>query len=305
MVNAGKTTPKSRLVLGTVQLGMVYGLNNTHGQPEKEEAFSILDAAWGHGINTFDTAYAYGSAEKVLGEWITFRSLTEDIHVVSKMRPHILEAFRDDPNVIGKDLRKSLKDLNLERLDGYLLHSPGDITSEVVTHLKSFKEDALVRNIGASTYTETEAVKALDMGIDYIQIPYNVLDQRLDKTDFFEIAKKNNVEVFARSPFLQGLLLMEPDEVPAHLSAARTYVVKFREIAARYHLSPLEAALLFVSAHSGINHIVFGVDTLPQLEEICAAASHAVPDGMVKEIRNSFADIPETVINPSLWNRKN
>ena len=48
---------KNRFVLGTVQLGMKYGLFNNHGQPNKEESFDILDTALAFGVNTFDTAW--------------------------------------------------------------------------------------------------------------------------------------------------------------------------------------------------------------------------------------------------------
>lgn len=67
-----------------VQLGMKYGLNNTHGQPTTEESFSILDTALAEGIDTFDTAYAYGTAEDVLGAWIRERSLAGKVRESSE-----------------------------------------------------------------------------------------------------------------------------------------------------------------------------------------------------------------------------
>ena len=264
---------KPKLVLGTVQLGMKYGLNNKDGQPGKEEAFSILDAALENGIHTFDTAYTYGNAEIVLGDWIKARGLRDKIYVISKMRHHVPGRATANLDIAGEEIKKSLRRLNIGELGGYLLHSPEDIGPDMIASLVRAKQKGLVKNIGASIYTEKEGRKALELGIDYMQIPYNAFDQRLDKGDFFELTKKNQVTVFARSPFLQGLLLMKPDHIPSHLTRARPHVQKFRAIAAEHDLSPIEAALAFVYANPGIQHIVFGVETLPQLQEIFRAAA--------------------------------
>ena len=86
----------SKLVLGTVELGMRYGLNNTNGQPSIEESFAILDAALEDGIDTFDTAYAYGSAEDVLGQWLRSRGTVGGIKVISKLKPHVLDDYPPD-----------------------------------------------------------------------------------------------------------------------------------------------------------------------------------------------------------------
>src|SRR5438552_1224712 len=104
---------KSKLVLGTVQLGMNYGVNNTTGQPNKEEAFSILDTAWEGGVNTFDTAVAYGTSEEVLGEWLSSRSLQGSVHVISKIK--------------NSEVGDSLRALGVKKLDGCLLHSADDM----------------------------------------------------------------------------------------------------------------------------------------------------------------------------------
>ena len=298
---------RSRLVLGTVQLGMDYGVANTHGAPAKDEAFAILDAALKSGINTFDTAAAYGRAEETLGEWIEARGLASKIFVVSKLRPNVLK--KEDPeeneDIVRAEIERSLKRLRVERLDGYLLHRSEDIHKErVISGLQKAKDSGFVANIGVSVYDVQDAVRALALGIDYIQVPYNALDQRLDRMDFFELAKKKGITVFARSPFLQGLLLMEPEKIPGHLSAARPFVERFKDIAGRYDVSTIEAALLFVYAHHGVDHVVFGVETLSQLQEISSIVPHSVQGGMVEEMKGAFSDIPDVIRNPSLWNRK-
>ena len=292
---------KNKLVLGTVQLGMPYGISNTSGQPDEITAMSILDAALRGGIDTFDTAAAYGTSEEVIGHWIAARSLSGKVRIISKL-PSSVGA---DERAVLSSITVSLKRLNIPKLDGYLLHSPADMESEVVMEgLKAAQDGGYVSYIGVSIYTPEEAIRAAELGFEYIQIPYNVLDQRLDKCGFFELAKERGMKVFARGPLLQGLLVLEPRKVPSRLAYARPYVEKFRAIATAHGLSPVEAAFVYVFAHPGIDHIVFGVDTIVQLREILSMRM-ADNDECAKELRANFNDVEDRVINPSIWPKGN
>jgi uncharacterized protein len=304
--NISMTPEKNKLVLGTVQLGMKYGLNNKGQQPTQEESFAILDAALAAGIDTFDTAWAYGTAEDVLGVWIKERSLAGKVSIISKMKPHAVNDYPDGTrgaDIVRAELEKSLKRLGVESLEGYLFHSPHYIyMTHMVEGVRQAKKEGLVKNIGVSVYDEAEALQAAELGVDYIQVPYNAFDQRLDATHFFDIAKKNNVTVFARSPFLQGLLLMRPSEIPEHLSYLRPHLERFIAIATKFNLTPLEAALIFVNAACRAEHIVFGVDTLLQLNEDLKVAS-SINTELVTEIKDAFKDLNHGAINPSMWSR--
>lgn len=301
------TTQKNKLVLGTVQLGMKYGLNNAHDQPTREESFSILDAALAGGIDTFDTAWAYSTAEEVLGAWIRERALAGKVRVISKMKPHALNEHPDGAKaseVVRMELEKSLKRLNLESLDGYLFHSPHYIyLKHMVEGMRQAKAEGLVKHIGVSVYDEAEALQAAELSADYVQVPYNAFDQRLDATDFFDIAKKNKVTVFARSPFLQGLLLMRPDELPEHLAGLRPQLEQFIAIATRHNLTQAEAALRFAFAACRADHIVFGVDTRVQLEEDVSVKASSSDHELATEIRDAFKNLNRGAINPSLWSK--
>jgi len=300
----------NKLVLGTVQLGMKYGLNNKHGQATLEESFLILDTALASGIDIFDTAYAYGTAEDVLGEWIQKRSLAGKVRIISKMKPHSLNEYLDGTkaaDVVRMELEKSLKRLHIDTLDGYLFHSPHYIyLKHMIVGMQKAKNAGLVKNIGVSVYDEAEALQAAELGIDYVQVPYNVFDERLDATNFFNIAKKNQVTVFARSPFLQGLLLMQPESLPKHLVYLKLYLQKFIEIIERYKLSPLEASLFFVEKKCRADYIVFGVDTQKQLKEdvdIVYKKNSEINVDWIEEMEGEFKNINKGAINPSLWSK--
>jgi len=292
---------KSKLVLGTVQLGMPYGVRNAP-RPTRNEAFAILDEAYKSGINTFDTAFSYGEAEDVLGAWIEQRGLAQSVYVVTKMRAGALDASEPAEEVIKRELEASLKRLRLSSVDGYLLHAPESMYEEDVRGgLSRVKREGLTRQVGVSIYDEKEALFAAENNMDHIQVPYNVLDQRLDKTNFFEVAAKNNATIFARSPLLQGLLVMKPEEIPPHLSAARQYIERFQGFAREAGLSSLAAAFQYVYCRPQVHHVVFGVQTVEQLREIIASVGESQEAQWMTEARDAFADTPREVVNPRLW----
>ncbi len=261
-----------KLVLGTVELGLEYGIDR-QARPAQDEAFAILDAARAAGIDTFDTASSYGNAEEILGEWIAARDCADKVNLISKGSGRA-------------DIEQSLRRLGLKVLDGYLLHNSKGSFAE----LQEAKRDGLVKHIGASVY-KPEEVRG---EFEYVQAPYNALDRRFEKAQ--------DTVVFARSPFLQGLLLMSPADVPPHLLHARPYLEQFIAIANHYKLSQLQASLLF-ALHGNAQYVVFGVKRLAQLEEILEAAKTPVPDGFIDAVRAGIQNVDEAVINPSVWKR--
>lgn len=56
----------NKIVLGTAQLGLDYGIANKIGKPEENKAFEIMKYAVENGINYFDTAYSYGNSEIII-----------------------------------------------------------------------------------------------------------------------------------------------------------------------------------------------------------------------------------------------
>lgn len=298
-----------KLVLGTVQLGMKYGVANASGQPSTGDAFHILDTALESGINTFDTARAYGTSEAVLGSWIRSRSLNGRINVISKLNPHLWEDFSDEKKayqIIQRELRKTLDRLGLDSLDGYLCYfSFYNATNirHVIEGMRALKREGKINNIGVTVYDTDEALRSIELGIDYIQAPYNVFDQRLDDTIFFDSAKKNNVTVFARSPFMQGLLLMDPLNLPDHLELARPFLEKFIALSKQHDMTQSEAALCF-AAISRADHVVFGVDSAEQLGDIIKITSAMDPNkkGFIREAKEIFGKMDDRIIDPRLWN---
>ena len=294
-----------KLVLGTAQLGLKYGINNKFGKPSRKYSLQLLDKAYEIGIRNFDTA-AYGDAEDILGEWVSRNGIKNSVKIISKLKPNVLEAEHDVGLIIRNNVNTSIERLKIDFLNGYLLHTPGYIyRNDVLEELYGCKISGLISNLGVSIYEENDAIYAANNRyIDYIQIPYSFLDQRLDKTDFFNIAKTNKKTVFARSPFVQGLIFMDYNSIPENLIKVKEYLKYFDEIIAKYNLTRQEASLLFSLQQSKNDFIVFGVDTMEQLVENCRiATSNIKMDNCITELKKEFGMTDRSIVIPSLWKK--
>lgn len=295
-----------RYALGTVQFGMDYGVQGAR-KPSPEAVFRILDRAVGSGINTLDTAAAYGDAEAVIGEYLDRNSSRKrEIKIISKLAAGLLNGKPKDQwsGIAVESAGQSLERLGISRLEAFLFHDASHLFDpSAVKALRTVVDEGLAEKIGVSVYTPQEAMKALEYEeIKVVQIPYNVFDRRLDRCGFFTQAESRGVEVYARSTLLQGLALMDPDEgLPEKLGFAEKYIRKFRGICREYHVPPLEAAVCYAGGHAGIGCVVFGVDNEKQLEEYISMMSGTLPEGMESRLAEAFDTVEEKLVNPVLW----
>lgn len=293
------------LCLGTVQFGMKYGINNTLGKPSLQQSFEMLDTALDSGIKIIDTARAYGDAEEILGKYFKLNPHWKNISVISKLAPNIIDPDEEDVyGKIEKACLDSLERIGIEQLDGYLLHTPEYIYNrEIVQSLVKLKEKGYVKNIGVSIYGISEGSAAIESGVvDYIQLPYSVLDQRGIKTGFISDAKKAGIKILTRSAFLQGLFFMPKERIPDNLKKVNPYLDTINRILDKYNVSLAEMLINFVSYEKNIDYFVFGVDTKEQLlEDIKIFSDKKINEELIRELKASINDIDEGIIFPSLW----
>ena len=157
------------LCLGTVQFGMKYGINNRQGQPSMNDSVEMIKYAVDNGVKYIDTARAYGDAELVIGEYNKIYGVPKDIKIISKLRPNIIEADTKDVNSLIRDeFESSLKRMGVDKLNGYLLHTPEYIYNQnILDALLNLKEEKMVENIGVSIYDLKEGEQAIKTGIIY------------------------------------------------------------------------------------------------------------------------------------------
>jgi aryl-alcohol dehydrogenase-like predicted oxidoreductase len=288
-----------RLVLGTVQLGMPYGINNKFGKPNFDSACDIVQTAFEQGIARFDTAQAYGDSEEVLGRIFDSLGLTSNVKVFSKLDPKL--DLLDDL-LVRQSVDESLRRLKVDHLEGLFLHREEGLDlweSGLRFTLEDLVKQGKVRTVGASFYTPSKAFAALDIdGIDFLQIPSNILDHRFEDAGVFEKARERNKKIFVRSVFLQGLLLMPLDRVPPSMAYTLPYLERVVQTASDMKLSRQELALGYAAQRWPASFILFGAENRAQIMEnsrVFYSKSAFIVD------ENVFKDVPDNVLNPTLW----
>jgi len=285
----------TRLALGTAQFGLSYGVANQRGQVTIEQITAILAVANSLGVNTLDTAIAYGDSEQRLGE-IGISSWK----VVSKLPPiptENTEIFA----WVEQSINESLQRLKIPQLYGLLLHHPEQLLSaqgeKLYQSLNLMKAQGLVKKIGVSIYSPTELENLCDrFSFDLIQAPSNILDRSLERSGWLSRLKDSGVEVHVRSVFLQGLLLMNSLNRPAYFARWQPFWEMWEKWLTDTQLTPLQACLGFVLENPDIDRVVVGVDSLSQLQEILATAMGQLPSPP----NDLCCDDPD-LINPSRW----
>lgn len=296
------------LCLGTVQFGMDYGIRGKR-KPPLSDALGMIDYAVHNGIRTIDTANAYGAAEDVVGAYIkSNQAVRKKIQLISKFRPNLLDDVPSERYylVMKENLEYSLRRLRTDYLDGYLLHSARYVYSdEIIEALARLKKAGYVRNIGVSVYEVDEAKNGISRGdLDFLQLPFSVLDQRMSHKGVFELAEKKKFPLHARSAFVQGLVMMKPEEVPPFLREKAAQVLRAVEmVCGETGLTRVQLAIGFVKRQKAVTRLVFGVRDLNQLKEDIRVFSEDMPTEVTEELERCFANVEAEIVMPSLWKR--
>ena len=221
----------SQMTLGTVQLGLNYGISNRTGKPDIQERCAILDEAINDGINSFDTASAYGDSESMLGEYFGKDSLFDDNYIITtkfvfKEKNELSQKEMD--RKINEFIEKSLDRLKREKLGIIMLHHYEDLEfygAKLVNAMKKARSLGIVDKIGVSVHNPYSITDVIGYGaFDAIQAPMNILDARIPKSGILEELKKEEMIVFIRSVFLQGLIFKENDDPIAQEAGMRTSI---------------------------------------------------------------------------------
>jgi aryl-alcohol dehydrogenase-like predicted oxidoreductase len=291
-----------RLVLGTAQLGMPYGIANRTGQPNKVSAHEIIDTAFKNGISEFDTAQAYGASEEILGQIIEDLRTTNQAKITTKLHPDLNHLNHDD---MIQAIEQSLKKLNINKLHCVMLHREETLDlwqkglSEI---LESFISRGLVDHIGVSVYSPQRAFQAISTkGIEIIQLPSSILDKRFEKANVFESAEKEAKKIYIRSIFLQGLILMASEELPAHMDATSAVLSEVCNISRRHNVTTRHLALGYIKSTKPKAKLIIGIEQALQLHQVLTDIDTELPTELIIELSNKFNDLDEKIINPTLW----
>ena len=237
---------------------MPYGIANKTGQPDFETAVSIIKTAWEYGIREFDTAQAYGESEAVLGRAFLSLGISNDVRIITKLDPKLEPQQRQK---IKRAVDRSLERLQIPCLYGIMLHREewlDNLNHGLEKTLQALVLDGTIQHLGVSLYTPAKAVQALESDIfDMIQVPANILDRRFADAGVFNLANEKRKQVYIRSVFLQGLLLMKPEDLSARMAFAKPTLSKIDNLCAQYKYTRQEIALALHQGKisSGKNYI--------------------------------------------------
>lgn len=292
----------TRLILGTVQLGLPYGIANAHGQPDPETAEAIVAAAWRGGIRTFDTAQGYGTSESVLGGCLRKLGISLQAEVITKLAPALP---LDDCRAVRDSVRESLTRLDVPALKGLFLHREeqlAQLDGPAGAVLAALREQGLTASLGVSVYSPEAALAALRHPlIDRVQLPSNLLDRRFEQAGVAEEAAARGKTLDIRSVLLQGILALPPDALPARMAHAASVLERFRDLLQELSLEAVDAALLYVREAWPQANLVIGAERPAQVEDTLARWNKHVPSEFVRAFRDAFPDVEERILNPGHW----
>lgn len=294
-------TSVQQLGIGTAQFGLDYGISNNIGQVALEQARAIINHAQNSGIYMLDTAVAYGDSETVVGSCIENLDKSR-FCIYTKTIPLKTEKISpDDLEKLTRAFETSLKNLGLDHVTGLLVHHADDLLNsngeQLFEYLHQLKSSGKIKKLGVSVYSKEQIDQLLKKyQFDFMQLPINVFDQRLLQNGTIAMLGKRGIEIHARSIFLQGVLLMQPDDLPEHLHALKAPLLNFQMQAKCSGLSPLAAALMFIKQISKISTAIIGVVTVEHLKECISA--YANKSGMTF---SEFAQTDNRLIDPRSW----
>jgi aryl-alcohol dehydrogenase-like predicted oxidoreductase len=285
----------NKLVLGTAQFGLDYGINNPRGVIPKTEALAILLSACEKGIDTIDTAESYGLSEQLIGEFI--RQYKKDLKIITKL------SLSQTHKSVAEHLSRSLDNLGVVSLEGYLLHNFEDYRKNpgIWGELCVLKEDGLTRKIGFSLYYPQEIEYLLKQGIvpDIVQLPYNVFDRRFES--YFDSLNNAGIEIHARSIFLQGLVFKDPGKLHGNFTKIKGKLELLNKIAKESGVPVFAICLNFVVRNQYIHKCIVGVDTISNFKGLLSYTDYT---SLMDSIDSKLAFVVENdekVVLPVNW----
>jgi len=282
-----------KISIGTAQFMRGYGVNRKFKNFNYNEKKKLIKLAEKNKIRDIDTAFSYKTAHKELG-----KIGIKKFRITTKL-PKIPKKSTDYEKDILKLITKALLELKLKKIDTLLVHDYKNLIKNNILKyteaLSLIKKKGLVSKIGISLYNTEEIINILKFWKpDIIQVPYNIIDRRIEGKNILSILKKKKIKLQVRSIFLQGLILKK--KRPQKFNRWRKFFDKWFLWCEKNNLEPFEAAYLFVKKNKHVNKVVIGFENFKQLKKIILLKNKKIniqfPNIIIKE---------KKLINPYNW----
>lgn len=284
-----------KISIGTVQFGLDYGVSNSTGKVPLSEVRNILELLDKNNIEVLDTASAYGDSELVLGELIGHR----DFKIITKI---------NDPTILEEEIQETFKNLKREVVYATLFHHgkyllDDNEAKKAWSKIESYKKEGRIEKLGASFNDVETCQKAINkFPIEIVQIPMNIFDQRFLRSGLLEKLKSRGIEIHCRSVFLQGLFFMREERLDEYFSSFMPLIKKFLVETEEESFDKLGALIKFVANNEFVDHLVLGVQSRIQLEEIIRSLDST--SVFTSEQVDFYSSNDENLITPSNWKLK-
>ncbi len=257
------------LSLGTAQFGLKYGICNTKGIVKETQIKKILKYCALNSIFSIDTANGYGKSQKVLG-----KNSLKKFKITSKLSPIEKIKSKNFEKYVISQVDNMLEDLGVKKIDNMLIHDSSQLNGkfgknlyEILKKLKNKK----FKKLGVSVYSKRELEKVINKyEIDVVSLPISVANQSFIKNNYLLKIKRKNIEIHARSIFLQGLLLCKKINLPKQFRKNK-FFYEWESWLKNNNYNALEASLGFLKNLENIDKIIVGVDDFDQLRDIVKA----------------------------------
>ncbi|MBR6792725.1 MAG: aldo/keto reductase [Clostridia bacterium] len=287
----------SPMTLGTVQLGMNYGIANRAGKPAEETSFAILKTALEGGVTALDTAAAYGDSEAVIGRFLK-QWTGKKPAIITKVPPLQGSTPEELKDFALRSVEGSLQRLGIDKADTILLHGAKDPIlhgQACADAMQALLDRGYTDRVGVSVYTAEDIEGMLAHGIfSATQIPMSIIDQRLILDGSLERLRQKGYTVFVRSVFTQGLFFLDPDQMddPLLVQYAAPKIRRLRALAAELNLTVAQLAIAFIRDCCGVTSLALGADTPAQVQEnLSYFDTPTLEETVLSRLYREFSDV--------------
>ncbi len=291
------------------------------GGTNKKEAIRAIHRAIDMGVNSIDTApaYGFGLSEEIIGE--ALKGKRDRINIFDKCglrwdvqkgeyfygakdfegRPFKMYRYSGKEGIV-EECERSLKRLKTDYIDLYQIHWPDSTTpiEESMEAMIKLKKDGKIREIGVSNYSLEQFKEAISFApVVSNQLPFSMVDRHIEK-DIIPYCLENGYAILAYSPLQRGLLTgkVTPDykfkdddhrkDNPFFTIENRKKVLKLIEkikpIADSHGVTVAQLVINWTVNHPGITAALIGTRNVKQAEENFSSLNFKLSEDEINEI---------------------
>lgn len=293
-------TNAAKIVLGA----WAWGDHNSYFGNNYDQAHfkAVYEEAINHGLNFWDTAFAYGSgaSETILGNLMQ-ATPRKDLVISTKFTPQMADQSQTNP--VESMFAGSLKRLQTDYVDYYWIHNDDDVekwTPLIIPLLKTGQ----IKHVGVSNHTlpEIKRVQAIlgaaGFKLDAVQNHLSLLDRTSEQAGILDYCQENRMTFFAYMVLEQGALTGKYNvdhPFPAGSVRAQVYnnklpqltnlINRLREVGQQHDLSIAQTAMAWALAKGAVP--IIGVTKVKQVDDAASVGQSKLTSAEIKTLETT------------------